>query len=730
MIKYRKYFWTMFIPYFVILVILGESIILFLHSSEVDRMKNDYVNQNVMFFESEKSRMDSSLSTAATVGRLMLEYDEAKRFAHFSEDYNTFDFGLLNNLFIKISKYETEAAYLNIDIMLSAIKNNYVVTGNVVITADEFYDQYGKTLAEIGEKFEGDTQEGDYTKVVGQGKNDNEILIAVKRVYDDSSYLFAILRIQNDSLKIISNTNDDRHYLVFFDPSQKDVDFGEGIDEEISTFRMSEYTPVGVINRERNKEDNATIYYGVSATVGNVTFLSLAEDFKSFGVLRVLIICLLWLVLSAVFSYYLVVLLYKPMKNLLAKFGYVNDQDKKEDELEFLLQRAVDFQNVNKQLDDIKKERFISDLLNGFIWGKEAENIISKYKLDCFLGGYSLVVFECNISEPETAGYDEDINPVRKNAFTILKAYMFEEFKGYAAETNERIISFVISYNPNMKNLLFDIINKTSNINLHITAAVSGRLYGLENVSQTYINLRKLIENRVLFNYKEILELEDLNKIQMSGYYYPIDIENRIIESCVNGDSTTTGLLVGNVLNNNISDDDISNNYMLEFKFAMISTIKRILQRVDGVKQNVIDTDFAVKINMCDNGRELKVKILRYFGKLSEFMKNNKQDRRDILFKDILDYIEDNITTDLSLGDVGEHFGFSAGHISKILKENGNISFKTYVNNRKIEIAKKRLKADPTLKIKDLANELGFNNVTSFNRAFKASEGISPTKYV
>lgn len=106
-------------------------------------------------------------------------------------------------------------------------------------------------------------------------------------------------------------------------------------------------------------------------------------------------------------------------------------------------------------------------------------------------------------------------------------------------------------------------------------------------------------------------------------------------------------------------------------------------------------------------------------------IKNNKHKNRII---DILKYIEDNYTEDLSALIISEKFDISEGYLYKIFKENLNISLKHYVDQIRLNHAKNDL-INSDYPIIDVAIMNGFPNVRSFNSCFREKMGISPKEY-
>ena len=100
----------------------------------------------------------------------------------------------------------------------------------------------------------------------------------------------------------------------------------------------------------------------------------------------------------------------------------------------------------------------------------------------------------------------------------------------------------------------------------------------------------------------------------------------------------------------------------------------------------------------------------------------------NFIVKNALSYIEENCTEKLKLADVAEKTYVSQWHLSKLLNRYTGKSFSDLLNHVRIEKAK-RLLEDPSLRIGDVAEQVGFLDVAHFSRVFKKQEGISANEY-
>lgn len=126
-------------------------------------------------------------------------------------------------------------------------------------------------------------------------------------------------------------------------------------------------------------------------------------------------------------------------------------------------------------------------------------------------------------------------------------------------------------------------------------------------------------------------------------------------------------------------------------------------------------------------------KTLAWFYEVVDLFTSLQKSRTDALdstvIPGILDYMSKNVDGQLSLNSVADHFGISAGHLSRMFKEKQGVNFSDYVIRLKLETAADMLIKDSSMKVTDIAAVLGYSNVSYFNKMFKEHFGMTPTQY-
>ncbi len=90
-----------------------------------------------------------------------------------------------------------------------------------------------------------------------------------------------------------------------------------------------------------------------------------------------------------------------------------------------------------------------------------------------------------------------------------------------------------------------------------------------------------------------------------------------------------------------------------------------------------------------------------------------------------MDELEEAIS---AMCEVAEKNYVSQWHLSKLLNRHTGQSFSDILNHCRIEHAKKLLE-DPSLRIGDISDAVGFLDLAHFSRVFKKQEGMSANEW-
>ena len=123
-----------------------------------------------------------------------------------------------------------------------------------------------------------------------------------------------------------------------------------------------------------------------------------------------------------------------------------------------------------------------------------------------------------------------------------------------------------------------------------------------------------------------------------------------------------------------------------------------------------------------------KIKLLRPDPPAEESDEPPASEATSFVVRNAVAYIEEHHAEKISLADVAAACYVSQWHLSKLLSRYKNQNFYDILNCARIAEAKK-LMLDPSLKIGDISDMVGYSDTPHFSRMFKKLEGVSANEY-
>ncbi len=133
-------------------------------------------------------------------------------------------------------------------------------------------------------------------------------------------------------------------------------------------------------------------------------------------------------------------------------------------------------------------------------------------------------------------------------------------------------------------------------------------------------------------------------------------------------------------------------------------------------------------LNDCATYGELEMQLSEY----GDYMTEIREERPGAsveMAQELVQYMRVNVYKNLSLQDMAQHFDISSSYICRLFKMYYSDTPISYYNRIKIEEAKTMLTDYPNMRVKDIAEMLGFSDQYYFSKVFKQQYGVSPLVY-
>ena len=167
-----------------------------------------------------------------------------------------------------------------------------------------------------------------------------------------------------------------------------------------------------------------------------------------------------------------------------------------------------------------------------------------------------------------------------------------------------------------------------------------------------------------------------------------------------------------------------------QMKSVLLNDLCATLVKLSMELKTDIDME-AIENAISTGNRESYYNALKAeYKKICTILSSNKKSRNEKLKKDILKFIQNNFTDpNLSVSSLSHKFNLSESYFSQFFKEQTGENFSHYLENLRIKHASTLL-LEGRLTVDEIAQQSGYNNASTFRRAFKRIMLLSPTEYV
>lgn len=449
------------------------------------------------------------------------------------------------------------------------------------------------------------------------------------------------------------------------------------------------------------------------------------------GLLLFLVVVCICVLLALTLSYYLVQMLYHPVKELLENTIIPVKGEKTLDEFQILRSNIEKITELGNQLHETMAEN---------------DSLMS-------LQSYKELLFSSYVS-PETLSQFE--KPDASYCVAVGETFSQENEKTYQSIALQKGIAYeAASQNPNMFYINLDynryaLILRTDSLSsacellrslLHrmeeseLMAESDHRIVlsdlhkGLTQLHLCYQEALRILDYHFLHSKSRLITYEAISSIDAVTYSYPLQMENRLIHCALDGKQEAIEIFE-TIIQENIRDKDLSKETLQNLIYAFIGTISRIFQEMKTTPKDFLgkDIDFKYLYNHW-NDCEVFIEIKEILESIIQTVNTRENSRDQELLDKMLGYIYQNYSDDIMLNDLADYLNISPKYCGILFKQLSDNNFKDFLNRYRIERSKEILAQNPSIKIVDLSSMVGFNSSNSFIRVFNKYVGITPKAY-
>jgi AraC-like DNA-binding protein len=254
-----------------------------------------------------------------------------------------------------------------------------------------------------------------------------------------------------------------------------------------------------------------------------------------------------------------------------------------------------------------------------------------------------------------------------------------------------------------------------------------GQLGGL---SASFAEAERAVYYRFVRGNEQVLFYGELQETGSEGWYaYPIELEVQLIKSIRQGKPDEAERTVRSLLGY-ITALSVTPESAQAACGGLVHMLARTIDELDSAAQ----PHWRVTLEVLQTGSYetiayLEEELVKLCRDVCESMSIKKESRNFELRDNIIAYIEicyaDN---NLTLERIASHFGMSPSYITRFIKDQTGLSLIRYLDQLRLEKTKELLRTT-SVSVSEIAESVGYVDISNFIRKFKKAEGITPAQY-
>lgn len=431
--------------------------------------------------------------------------------------------------------------------------------------------------------------------------------------------------------------------------------------------------------------------------------------------------------------------IYRPIENIMEMFKPDKTQEGEKSELAFIESKFAELQRFQNEFSGYRdthteymRETLICNFLKGHAGSWESlEQTLSDFDIRFTSNYYNVLLVKID----RLAEVAKEINRyhyqefIRENIIEVLQtsigSYTYNRFYGFY---DGEYIGVIVCHNGiDEFEKIIKMMQKSIKNKLDMTVSVC--------IGETISEAGRLPESYSLL-------CETMEQMRLGGYAFVVTAEAyRTHNWDISFFDTQSRTIYSLVAGRNYEELDKVIDCMLIEKELFYAEIMQIFTEIIKILLDLIkdkectDDAFAwLTVNPYE-----KIQEFHAVSEVADCLKtlcrevgdgvDAQRQNRNKSYERIMDYIHANYMQDISLQTMAEEFGFSVSYFSRFLKEVTGKNYTELLNGYRIEKAKEIMTNDPTAKLFQIAEQVGFASYRTFSTAFKKFEGQSPEAY-
>lgn len=393
------------------------------------------------------------------------------------------------------------------------------------------------------------------------------------------------------------------------------------------------------------------------------------------------------------------------------------------------------FKDLEEKLAEnqpVLKERFYFDLINGYINESTVESNLEYFKIQN--KGKNHICLLVQLDQDMDAGKDAyliqmGIKNVMKEFSSLLGqnqviSLQYGETVSVISSDIEKseLEKQVEIMASRVKDVIFKLFHKS------VTIGIGSTQKDILKISDSFFGSRNALLYKSYLGNNSIYTIQNDNQIFKGTFKHKYSIEQ--IKNAVNNTNSSEAFKLVDKLLKDVEADSIR---PIDLKVMYVDIVFSIIKSTfeyNNINQEIpaFDIEFFNQINEIYNIDDFTSFLKEKIETLINYLEKSRHGSKRKIVQMAIEFINEHYNEQITLTNIAEIVLLNPSYFCKIFKSEMGVSFTKYLMNYRMDKAVE-LMGDPTLKIYEIAEQVGYNDVQYFTKIFKSSKGVVPTQY-
>lgn len=265
---------------------------------------------------------------------------------------------------------------------------------------------------------------------------------------------------------------------------------------------------------------------------------------------------------------------------------------------------------------------------------------------------------------------------------------------------------------------------------ISVSVGISDVFEDIKDVKNRYKEASLAVESRIYTGKESIAYCGDVLPYE-EAMVYNGDKEKKLRDALEEKRIDEAYKIIYNLLDQVRANHRISPSRIKKEVKDIIHTFASVIKQVGGDIENIRDdsgNNPEKSVECCVTLDEMMSWFYDFIGRYSLYMGELKKQRYGKDVSRAIDYISSHYMESITLADVADYVKMNESYFCYLFKKETGKNFTEFLNSLRVEKAKELFRTDD-LSVYEVAEKVGFANVSYFSKVFRAFVGVSPLEY-